>query len=402
MIQKHILYILPSLPYKNIDHAGGKFLYEYLMQISKTCHITLLVPNIAENSKVFEEVNDNFDVILTNVLTESLTDKFLKLSNLFFEPIYHSYEDLLIKKIIELDLLDKVDIVEIHYSQLMRLIPRIKDIDKEIPIFFYSYDVYFQSIMRHMKAKDISILKKIKYKIKFINVRNKERLYLNDADEIFTFSEKDNKLLTSIGIKTNITDVSLFPQLNADTTHIDDGFTNILFVGAFKRYENIQGALWFLEKVWPILDKKYENIRLYLVGSSPSSQILDSQSKKVIVTGFVEDLDYYHKIADIAVVPLFLGAGVKYKVLHSFYFKLPVVSTSVGAEGIKAEAFADITDDSIVFTRTIELLIKDKKLREQIGNLGKKVLNEHYNFKKKTIDILLSAYQKHMDKHLKE
>ena len=401
-MKKHILYILPELPYENIDHAGGKFLYEYLIQISRTCHITLLAPNIAENAKVFDEVSSNFDVILTDVFTESLTDKFQKLFNLFFQPIYYSHENLLMDKILEFDLLNKVDIVEIHFSQLMRLIPRIKRIKKDIPIFFFSHDVYFQSILRNMRAKEMSILSRVKNRIKFINVRKKEKVYLNDADKIFTFSQKDCQLLKSIGIKVSMTDVVLLPEFHSDITHIDDGLTNILFVGAFRRKENSQGALWFLREVWPHLDKKFENIRLYLAGSSPSPQMLDFQSKKVIVTGFVEDLDYYHKIADIVIVPLFLGAGVKYKVLHSFYFKLPVVSTTVGAEGIKKEAFADITDDSIVFAKTIELLIKDKKLREQIGNLGKKVLNEDYDFQKKTIDILLGAYQEHIDMHLKE
>ena len=363
-MKKHILYILPELPYENIDHAGGKFLYEYLIQISKTCHVTILAPSIPENNRVLDEAGSKFEVILTDTLMNSFKDKFAKISNLFFEPIHYSHENLLMDKILEFDLLNKVDIVEIHYSQLMRLIPRIKRIKKDIPIFFFSHDVYFQSIMRYMRTKEISILCRVKNRIKFINVRKKERIYLNDADKIFTFSQKDCQLLRSIGVKTNMMDVILLPQFHSDITHIDDGFTNILFVGAFRRKENTQGALWFLREVWPHLDKKFENIKLYLVGSSPSPQMLDFQSKKVIVTGFVKDLDHYHKISDIVIVPLFLGAGVKYKVLHSFYFKLPVVSTTVGAEGIKKEAFAAITNNSLEFTQEVEMLIKDKQKRE--------------------------------------
>ncbi|HHB51775.1 MAG TPA: glycosyltransferase, partial [Saprospiraceae bacterium] len=351
------------------------------------------LPKNKKNTDVLTKASEDFKFILTETYQSSFKDQLLRFSNILLEPISYPYENLIINKIIEGDLLADIDIVEIHYSQLMRLIPKIKNIKKDIPVFFYSHDVYYQSIQRFIQSKETPLFRKCVLQIKNLNIHKKERFYLNQADRIFTFSKKDCELLCDIGVTTPCQNVVLLPEFDSDITHISSNSINILFVGAFRRKANFQGALWLLKNVWPSLEKKYENVKLYLAGSHPTQEMLSYASERVVLTGFVDDLDYYHKLADIVVVPLFIGAGVKYKVLHSFYFQLPVVSTVVGAEGIQTKAFAAITDDKNTFIKSIEELIENEKLRLDIGHTAKKILEEEYNFTKKTINVLLDAYE---------
>lgn len=390
---KKILYILPEIPYKGIDHAGGQFLYEYLKKISLTHFITILAPGDKINKDKLKIASKDFKIILTESLQITLKNQFNRIKNVYYEPISHSYEKLFIKKIKELNLLEVTDIVEIHYSQLMRLIPMIKKQKEKLPIFFYSHDIYYQSIERILNSKNISFIEKLIYKIKNLNIRKKEAYYLNQADLIFTFSKKDCDLLTKIGVTTNKKNVVLLPTIHSEKSHIESDYINLIFVGAFKRAPNFQGALWFLKEIWPDLNKKFDNIKVYFVGSNPTKEMLSYESDKIKCTGYVDDLDYYYRIADIVIVPLFLGAGVKFKVLHSFYFELPVVSTSVGAEGIDKDAFAAIADNPQEFINSIEMLIYDRKLRKTIGQKARKILDTKYNFLKNTIEVVLQAYE---------
>ena len=92
---------------------------------------------------------------------------------------------------------------------------------------------------------------------------------------------------------------------------------------------------------------------------------------------------------DISIVPLRLGAGIKIKVLESLASGLPVITTSVGAEGIIAENNRDvlIEDDPISFAKKLNNLIIDKEKREFISYNGKKTIEDNY-FKEHNAEVL--------------
>lgn len=114
---------------------------------------------------------------------------------------------------------------------------------------------------------------------------------------------------------------------------------NIMFVAGFQHKPNNDAAVWFVRNIFPEIKKKIHGVKLYLVGSNPTEQVVELQCKDVIVTGFVtdEELEEYYSKIKLVVVPLRSGAGVKGKIIEAIYHKVPVITTDIGIEGINNE-----------------------------------------------------------------
>lgn len=169
---------------------------------------------------------------------------------------------------------------------------------------------------------------------------------------------------------------------------------NLIFVGYFLHTPNVEAMTFFAKKVLPLVWKKDPNVKLFIVGKSPSPEILDLANAKITVTGFVEDTREFMKQSGIYVVPILSGAGMRGKVLEAWAAQLPVVSTSLGAEGIKITDGEDIllANTAAEFANCIHQLLHDQKLRNKIAKNGRAAVEKLYGWKAK-IDELENLYQ---------
>nr|WP_240733965.1 glycosyltransferase [Dyella soli] len=124
--------------------------------------------------------------------------------------------------------------------------------------------------------------------------------------------------------------------------------SDILFVAGFGHPPNEDAAVWLAESIFPKVQARVPDARLYLVGSNPTPRVEALAHGRVVVTGFVEDdvlRDFYSK-SRVAVVPLRFGAGIKSKVVEALQQGVPLVTTSVGAQGLPGvERVARVVDD---------------------------------------------------------
>lgn len=117
----------------------------------------------------------------------------------------------------------------------------------------------------------------------------------------------------------------------------NDGRKRVVFTGVFDYQANVDGAMWFLDEVAPKLDR--EQLSLWFVGAKPAPALLARHNPPyVVVTGSVPDVRPYLVHADAAVVPLRIGGGIRLKILEALALGCPVVSTSVGCEGLWTES----------------------------------------------------------------
>ena len=129
----------------------------------------------------------------------------------------------------------------------------------------------------------------------------------------------------------------------------------LLFVGGFAHTPNIDAVVWFIEKVYPIVRKEKE-IPFYVVGANPPDELVQIAKDGVILKGFVsdEELSKLYDECRLAIVPLRFGAGIKGKVIEALYYGIPLITTSIGAEGITdIENYALIEDDAEKLARLI-------------------------------------------------
>ena len=107
-------------------------------------------------------------------------------------------------------------------------------------------------------------------------------------------------------------------------------------------HANIDAALYFVRTTWPLIHVRRPELRLVIVGAQPPEQVRTLASDSVVVTGTVDDVRPYYRNALISVVPLRVGGGTRLKVLEAMAAGTPVVSTSLGAEGLAVTHGKDI------------------------------------------------------------
>lgn len=158
----------------------------------------------------------------------------------------------------------------------------------------------------------------------------------------------------------------------------------LLFVGGFGHKPNTDAVLWFVNHVWPLLLKEAPDLRFYVVGSNPPDVILELQSSNIVVTGFVsdEELAQYYRRSRLVVVPLRYGAGVKGKVVEALYNHMPIVTTSIGAEGLpEIKSYLKVCDDQDEMATTILSLYFDDHELAALSKKGAEYINCYFSAK---------------------
>lgn len=150
----------------------------------------------------------------------------------------------------------------------------------------------------------------------------------------------------------------------------EEGREGILFVGGFSHRPNEDAAIWLVQEILPDLRRQGIRDKVYLVGSNPTEKIRNLQSEDVIVTGYVtdEELETYYHRCFVDILPLRYGAGMKGKLLEAMYEGILVVTTDIGAEGLKSiENVVSIgnTAEEIV-KRVVSLYAEKGTLKERM------------------------------------
>jgi polysaccharide biosynthesis protein PslH len=160
-----------------------------------------------------------------------------------------------------------------------------------------------------------------------------------------------------------------------------DGRT-VMFFGAINYFPNVDGLLYFLRDVWPRLEETHPEARLKIVGQYPTAEILAFQGPRVEVTGKVDDLRPHLSGAAVTVVPLRVGGGTRFKILEAMAMGRPVVSTSLGAEGIAAQPGRDIllSDDALGFAAAVGRVLDDAALGADLGARGRALVERYYSW----------------------
>ncbi len=157
---------------------------------------------------------------------------------------------------------------------------------------------------------------------------------------------------------------------------------SIVFVGMMQYVPNVDGILYFLDTIFPIIVEKIPDIRLYIVGKNPTDAIKNRASKNVVVTGFVNDIRPYIRKATVYVIPLRMGGGTRLKMMEALSMRIPIVTTSLGCEGIDVVNGRDaiIEDDPTKFAEAVIDLLHNPERRNELVKNGAVLANESYGW----------------------
>ncbi|MBO4885435.1 MAG: glycosyltransferase, partial [Clostridia bacterium] len=160
---------------------------------------------------------------------------------------------------------------------------------------------------------------------------------------------------------------------------------DVMFVGGFAHDPNVDAARWLHDEIWPLVKDRTGDMRVFVIGSKPPQEVLDMNEGRFVVTGPVsdEELDRYYHTCRMAVVPLRYGAGIKGKVVEAMYHRLPVLTTTTGAEGIPCGAEALPTaDDAAGFAESLARLYADEAALNAMSARYERFIEETYSEKR--------------------
>ena len=171
----------------------------------------------------------------------------------------------------------------------------------------------------------------------------------------------------------------------------------MVFTGLFTHLPNSQGILYFLDEIFPLILREVPAARVYVVGKGPTRGMLSRASEKVIVTGFVDDVRPYIARSQVFIIPLLAGGGIRGKALEAMAMKKPIVTTTIGVEGIHLhhEQSALFADTPAGFASEVVRLFRDSGLREDLAKAAYAVVRQHYVWeaKGKELDAALRSVQ---------
>ena len=307
---------------------------------------------------------------LLSILLSPLPDMALRLPSLEFE--------IKLKALLQGE---KFDLVQVEAIEMARYIPTVIESHRPPPLIFDDINAEyllqkraFETDLRHLRWLGAAYSL-----IQWRKLRRYEAWACRRADQVVAVSEADKEALCLLvpGLP-----VSVVPN-GVDTRYYQpgDGETDgsLVFTGKMDFRPNVDGVLWFFERVWPLVKGRLPPARLLVVGRNPSPRLSPLlQDPQVTVTGFVPDVRPYIARASIYLVPLRMGGGTRLKVLEAMAMGKAIVSTSLGCEGIKTTGQElVIADNESDFAQRVIDLWGDEERRKGLGVAARRLAKKY-------------------------
>lgn len=253
-------------------------------------------------------------------------------------------------------------------------IHRIRRVNPGVRIVFDMVDTHFLRFQREYEISgEAAALSEAK------RYRKLERKLAQLSDVVWCASGEDKQVMERAAPGSRIEVVPTIHELR-DSGKPFDGRQDLLFIGNLVHRPNEDAVLFFLREVYPLVQKSMPSVRLDIIGDNASTAIKAFDSEKVRILGYVPDVEPYLRNARVFVAPLRFGAGIKGKVGEAMAHGLPVVTTSIGAEGfgLTHELDVMIGDHPDSFAQAIEQLYLQKELWERVAANSRLRIERHF------------------------
>jgi polysaccharide biosynthesis protein PslH len=230
------------------------------------------------------------------------------------------------------------------------------------------------------------LVRRIYSAVNWRKMRREEHAVWDAADAITVTSAQDAARVRTarpgarVAVVPNGVDVARFRPRAGDPA---PDRNTLLFFGALDYHPNCDGILYFLDEVWPRLLRTHPAARLRILGRRPPPALLVRRGQAVEIAGFVEDLRPGLAAAAAVVVPLRMGGGTRLKILEAMAMGKPVVSTSLGVEGIEAMHGRELllADDPEQFAGELRRLLDDPALGVRLGQAARVLVERRYSWR---------------------
>jgi glycosyltransferase involved in cell wall biosynthesis len=249
------------------------------------------------------------------------------------------------------------------------------------------------SIWERMRQNAPWFLRPI-YQIEENRIKRYEGMLVEQFDHTMVVIDPDRDLLLAGAANSNA--ASLQKRISSIPIAVDarvlqpiqrkEGSRNILTLGTLSYPPNADGIRWFLQEVFSLVQQQVPDVTLTVIGKNPPAdfvQLAQQSGGAIEVTGYVDDLTPYMEAAALMVVPVRAGSGMRVRLLEAFARAMPTVTTTIGLEGIIAEADKEIllADEPESFALATVKLLNDPDLQNMLAVNGRKLAEARYDWR---------------------
>lgn len=356
--KKHILVVDHYVPHFDKD-AGGRGTFMYLKLFMELgMQVTFIGDNFYKHEPYTTMLNQEGIEILYGSTYLNCCQRWIKENGSYFNYVYLQRPHIAVK-----------------YMDIVKEYTKAK-------IIYYDVDLcHVRELRQYEITKDEALLKSAERwkKIEFDLINKADVVHVvGSYEEEYLKKEFPGKPIRNIPLY-------IYPEARRDINKQFDRRKDLLFVGGFGHPPNEDAVLWFASEIFPKVMEKYPDIKWNIVGSKPSEAIQRLASDNIIIKGFVsdEELQKLYSNCRIDIVPLRYGAGVKGKVLEALYNQIPLITTSIGAEGLsKTEDAYWIAEGAKEITELILRLYEDYEALKQKSDNAILFINNNFTLKR--------------------
>jgi len=255
----------------------------------------------------------------------------------------------------------------------VKYIDKIKSKNPNCKIIYDTMDLHYlrlerqAAILEKNQATQAVMMKKLEFSL------------MKKSDITILTSPEEYEILKK---EKDFSAFAILPNIHGESEKKVEPFekrNDIMFIGGFLHDPNIDAAKYFVSEIWPKIKQKIPKVKLFIIGSNPTPEIKKLSSDDIQVTGFVKNLQPYYDKCKLMVAPLRYGAGIKGKITQSLTKGLPLITTSIGAEGIDLVdgKHCMLSEDPIEFAEKTVQVYNDEKLWSMLSKNGMEIAQEY-------------------------
>lgn len=305
--------------------------------------------------------------------------------NLFSSNAYHVSRFLLssfAEKLKELISSSDFDVIQLEGLAMAVYVPQLRKIS-QAKIVLRAHNAEYQ-IWERTAKKESNPLLKLYLGIQVKRLKRFEAQISNQIDALVTITEEDQKLFQNLGFRGRSISIPCGISLEKYRvkSEVETDF-DISYLASFDWKPNLQGLDWFINEVWPEAIKLKPELTMALGGRKIPDRIKSLKLKGLTIVGEVESMPVFIQNSKINVVPLLAGSGMRIKIVENMALSRPMVSTSIGAEGIEINEGKEIIleDNPKAFAKAMVKLVEDENLRNEMGRAARRKIENSYDNK---------------------
>lgn len=386
----NILILTPYLPYP-LNSGGAQGMYNMIDNLRHRHHFTLITnegsSNREDNRKALQQLWPEVDIIYYSFLHQLQCPAF----------VYEKTRRILLKKLapnsrqlaVEMAVRPYGEWFSAHHVNFVRRLIDDRHIDL-VQVEFFECLPWVRhlpsSVRRIFIHHELGFVRKERL-LSHFQLSHKERAQLAEAkrmefsdleryDAVVTVTATDKATLEREGLHTPVYVSTLAINTPSFPYSVSPG--QLTFIGGFGHLPNKEGIDWFTTEVAPLL--RNQHLTLDLIGNSWPSAYAKRTEITICLRGFIENLSDV-ALGSIMIVPILSGSGMRMKILEAAAMSLPIVTTTVGVEGLDFEDGHSclVADTPEAFAKAIQRLCEDDALRRSLGEAANRLFQVRYH-----------------------